>query len=635
MDQELTHLLRLLEQHDHLTADSLAHQVRKSEKTVRTRLAALRAELSGSGAVLESKPRRGYWLEIQDPDRFAAWKLAHTLDAGQATPDTAEARLMYLLERFVSGLFFKLADEADKLFVSVKTLSQEMRDAESILNQCGLTVERVPAHGVRAVGDEFSMRKVIMRCLSQYDVGFFDLRLAQEQSIDVVVHLLLELFEDAQLSMSEEALQTFALYLFVMSARRHRGFCIGAARTAPVGDHADRDAALAKAILERMAHEGLPSAATDGEVAIVSAFIAGGEIRRDAFGTTENIVISDGLQKLLEQMLDAIYTGYGVDFGGNLRLRFALGSHLVPFDIRMRYGIEIANPVLSETKRMYPFAHVLAQQASIPLAEHYGHAIAEDEVAYFTILFQMGLDMQRRQPPQSRILLVCATGKASSRFFEYRFRELFADYIKSLSVCSLYELPYVDLSGVDYVFSTVRIDRPFPLPIMQVSNFLDGVELGRVRQRLELGDSDYLLRYYRPELFFAEIEGRHRDDVLAQLCERVCQVRPLPEGFLDSVLERESFGSTDFGNLAALPHPQQLLPDENLVAVAVLKRPIVWHTNEVQLVILTSICDSTNDDSQRFYQATAKLLSDETMVRRVIEGGTFDVFMQTISGYDE
>lgn len=47
---------------------------------------------------------------------------------------------MYLVERFISGSFFKLADESEALFVSTKTLSQEIRHAESILTRSGLTV---------------------------------------------------------------------------------------------------------------------------------------------------------------------------------------------------------------------------------------------------------------------------------------------------------------------------------------------------------------------------------------------------------------------------------------------------------------------------------------------------------------
>lgn len=109
-------------------------------------------------------------------------------------------------------------------------------------------------------------------------------------------------------------------------------------------------------------------------------------------------------------------------------------------------------------------------------------------------------------------------------------------------------------------------------------------------------------------------------------------MRPLPDNFLSSLLEREKHGSTDFGNLAALPHPVEVLPDENLVVVGVLKRPIRWKTNDVQLIILTSICDSTADETQRFYQTTARLLTDEKRVRRIVEGGNYETLMRALCG---
>lgn len=144
MDRELLNLLELIEQSDYVTAEQLAQHIQKSEKTTRARLKALRQNLAESGAELVSKPRHGYRLEINDAERYHAWRQRSLQRIARHTPETAEERLMYLVERFISGSFFKLADESEALFVSTKTLSQEIRHAESIITRSGLTVERVP-----------------------------------------------------------------------------------------------------------------------------------------------------------------------------------------------------------------------------------------------------------------------------------------------------------------------------------------------------------------------------------------------------------------------------------------------------------------------------------------------------------
>lgn len=632
MDRELLNLLELIEQSDYVTAEQLAQHIQKSEKTTRTRLKALRQNLAESGAELVSKPRHGYRLEINDAERYHAWRQRSLQRIARHTPETAEERLMYLVERFISGSFFKLADESEALFVSTKTLSQEIRHAESILTRSGLTVERVPGYGMRAIGDEFAFRKAIMHCLRFHTVGFDDCRSVQDQAAAIIGDLVVQTFAAENVVMSEAALETFILYLVVSSARCHRGHIIEDVSGRNTWEGAEHDRHCAHVVIEQLEEHDIPLDDTEGEVQLIAAFVAGGVVRHDAFGLDGNLVISEDIQRLIDPMLDAIYDMYGVDFSDNLRLRLMLGNHLIAFDIRMRYGIEITNPLLAETRRTYPFAHALAQQAALPLAAHYGRPVSEHEIAYFTIMFQMGLVMQRRIPHKSRVLLVCATGKSSSRFFAYQFEEAFGDYISELTVCSVFELNDIDLNTFDYIFSSVPIDRAVPKPIMQVNSFLETRDMNRVRRRLELGDSSYLRRFYRPEFFFTGLTSRRRDDALAELCELVRQVRPLPDNFLGSVLEREKHGSTDFGNLAALPHPVEVLPDENLVVVGVLKRPIRWKTNDVQLIILTSICDSTADETQRFYQTTARLLTDEKRVRCIVEGGNYETLMRALCG---
>lgn len=630
MDRELLHLLSLIKEADRITAEQLAHKLNRSEKTIRTRLKALKTELLDSGATLASKPRIGYRLVIDDAEKFANWSRIAARHAEQRLPETHEERLMHLMEIFISGKFFKLSDESEGLFVSAKTLSQEIQHAESILDRCGLTIERVPNHGMRASGDEFSFRKTIMHCLSHYREGFSDLRLMREQASSIVADILLDVFSSCNVVLSEAALETFVLYLVVASTRCHRGHHIESPTSHCAWQESDKDRRCAHTIIGRMREAGIPTYDGSGEISYMAAFIAGGEIRRDTFGLNENLVIPDEVQRSCDLMLDAIYDMCGIDFSCNLRLRLMLCNHLAAFDIRMRYGIEISNPLLNETRRIYPFAHALAQQAVLALASQYERPVSEDETAYFTVMFQMALDMQRRAPKKSRVLLICATGKSSSQFLAFQFKEAFGDYIDTLNVCSVFELDDMDFSNIDYVFSTVPVEQPIPRPIMEVSSFLEIAERTRIQRRLEFGNSSYLQHFYRPELFFTELSSKKRDEALAELCGLINRVRPLPDGFLNSIIERDERGSTDFGNLAALPHPLGVLPDENLVAVGILKRPIRWKVNDVQLIILTSICDSTNEETQRFYQATAKLLTDQERVRRIIEDGTYETLIHSL-----
>ena len=314
MDRELLNLLELIEQSDYVTAVQLAQHIQKSEKTTRARLKALRQNLAESGAELVSKPRHGYRLEINDAERYHAWRQRSLQRIARHTPETAEERLMYLIERFISGSFFKLADESEALFVSTKTLSQEIRHAESILTRSGLTVERVPGYGMRAIGDEFAFRKAIMHCLRFHTVGFDDCRSVQDQAAAIIGDLVVQTFAAENVVMSEAALETFILYLVVSSARCHRGHIIEDVSGRNTWEGAEHDRHCAHVVIEQLEEHDIPLDDTEGEVQLIAAFVAGGVVRHDAFGLDGNLVISEDIQRLIDPMLDAIYDMYGVDF---------------------------------------------------------------------------------------------------------------------------------------------------------------------------------------------------------------------------------------------------------------------------------------------------------------------------------
>jgi len=70
LDERLEMLLSELLGCEYKTARQLAEKINLSEKSVRTRIKELGTICIANGAVLRSKQRYGYCLEIQDQGRF-------------------------------------------------------------------------------------------------------------------------------------------------------------------------------------------------------------------------------------------------------------------------------------------------------------------------------------------------------------------------------------------------------------------------------------------------------------------------------------------------------------------------------------------------------------------------------------
>lgn len=94
-------------------------------------------------------------------------------------------------------------------------------------------------------------------------------------------------------------------------------------------------------------------------------------------------------------------------------------------------------------------------------------------------------------------------------------------------------------------------------------------------------------------------------------------------------MKREELGQTDFGNLAAMPHPYKLLEEETKVFVGVLEKPVQWTKNIVQVLFLTSIGKS-DDNLPVFYEVTAKVMGDKEGIERLIKEKQYHTLMDII-----
>lgn len=302
-----------------------------------------------------------------------------------------------------------------------------------------------------------------------------------------------------------------------------------------------------------------------------------------------------------------------------------LNQHMIPLGIRMKYGIPIEDWQMYQIRDKYVFAYTMAQQAASIISEEFGKEMSDNETACLAVYFELAMEEEKsKQKKKKNILLVCVSGKASSRMLIYRFRQEFRDYIESLHVCGMYDFDTYDLTDIDFIFSTVPIYKKVSVPIMEIHDFLEAGEIMEVRHLLQVGEFDFLDQYYKRKYFFAGIEAETKEEVIHKLCSEIRKVTELPDDFEESVFLRESFGPTDFGNLAAIPHPCRMMTKETIVAVAVLPKELLWSTQKVQVVVLTALSEEETDDVRKFYDVTASFLMNRDAVQSLIAEPTYE-----------
>lgn len=629
---EILEILEVLDRDRYVSSEKLAGRLGIGEKTLRGRIGEINMELPGELARIEMKRGCGYLLSVKSEQRFQEWKRNILEKEKKEIPSSTDERVEFLLLYFLCHKgYIKRAELCDILYVSEKTITQELKKVENILQQYGILLEKRAHYGIRIEGDEFAKRQ----CLMNFHIGDKEFALAGSVEDEAEKKLriqngVLSVIREEKLSFSELSVKCLIDYIYISVCRIRAGFIIEASK---VHDMDAKFVAAADRIIDVLWDMEFKNAYRENEAVYLAIYLQGIRMCTYDLNGTSNFVITEDVIRLVDEILESVYCMYLVDMRNAFGFRMSMYKHLACMELRLQYGIEIKNPLLQEIKEKYLFSYLLAQQACIIVAEKYNKKISDDEIAYFAMLFELQKSQDEQSVPveKKKILLVCASGKTSSGFLLLMLMKKFGKDIEKIDMCSVYELEDWDLDEYDAIFTTIPISCSVARPVIMIHDFLSQSEILRVKEEL-LGNGEWRIveKFYKSRFFFTGITGNTKEEVLSDMCRRISEVYPLPACFLPSVLYRENLGGTDFGNMTAIPHPYERILKENLVSVGILERPILWTTNQVQIVILTAVSGSVDEEIRRYFDITLKVITREDLVKEILKQPDFSTLCRVL-----
>ncbi len=626
--KQLEELLVLLSQEEYRTALALAERLGVSEKTVRLRLKDLGSLLADHGAQISSKARFGYILQIDDKKKFDEYIKKESEETGYF-PEREKERSEYLLAYLIARMdYIKIEELCDFLYVSKSTLSNSLKSVEVILKRYCLFLERRPNYGIRIGGQEFDIRRLMCDFFIKRQ-GLTGVDISHQKS--ELVHLaevVKGLLKKYGIRLSEIAFEHFVEYAYVARKRMKSGFYLRLDKGS-LPEIGGKEAAFIRELISVLEAQELITYTADEE-SYLMLYVAGKRMIGSMLENDSNFVIREQTDRLALAMMELVRRQFGLEMHNNFEIRMTLNQHLVPFDIRIRYDIPLKNPILKEIKQKYCLAYQISYEAVGVLQKHYKKDISEDEIGYFALIFQLALEKDKMDP-SSDILVVCSTGKGSSRLLKYKYESEFSGYLRNIYVCDLLELEHFDFETIDYVFSTVPITMEVPVPIVEVGAFLEEDDIQKITRTLRRGNSRGIIaRYYTPKRLLTRVEEKTKEEILRFLCGVIQKQEKVDENFYELVIERESLAQMDYGNYITLPHPNQIASEETFAYVAVLKAPVIWNKLPVQVVLLISIGRGEDRNRQIFYEGTARFALDKTAVRRLIEEPEYEVLIELL-----
>lgn len=626
IEERWSKIISILSQEHYTTAEQIAQILGVSTKTVRNEIKQLESALEKHGANIESKHGYGYRLLVKNEDKLRSFLIPQE----EGFIDTSEKRVQYLLEYFLqTDEFIKTDDLCDMLCVCKKTLTSDIKEVERILSQYDIAIERKPYYGMRIVRDEFKIRLCMAQCIQRKTerVGFgFDPD--QNETIRKLIMILSDCFDKNGFLITDVALKSLAVHLDIAIRRvQEQNYVF-----MDVEDYKkwlpEREVLLARECAEQIA-KAFDVVFPEEEIYYIAVHLAGKKADENG---EENLIISTEINELVMEMLEEIYRVFRVDFRKDLELVMSLGKHMEPLLIRLQFGMRMKNPVLKEIKEKFCMAYLMSSFACSVITRHYHKALSPDEIGYIALAFMLALERRQKQSEKKNIVLVCASGYGTAKLMEYKMQELFGDCIAQMTTCDVRHVGKLDFTNVDYVFTSVPIEASIPVPICDVQFFIKDEEVMQVRKLLKRDTSqNTIARFYPQEMFFTDLVSTTKEAVLAEICGRIQTVYELPNGFLESVLERESLAQTVFGLPAAMPHTCEAMTKDTFVSVSVLDKPVEWIPGTmVRVIFLISVAASGEKPPREFYSVTSSVLLNKQAIQELIREKNYETLLKIL-----
>lgn len=629
LDARMKKIIIELSDSEYVTASELAKILDLNEKTVRTTIGKMRDSLDEYGIEIEFKTRKGYHLLIYDKEKYQAFINNDEWLSKNDIPNNSKEREEWLLDYLLKQhKFVRIDDLSEMLYVSRSTITNDIRNVEDSLKSYHITLIRRPNYGLHIQGSEFDIRNCM---ISQFKDNKWAQRFSdkEENELKEISKILLNNIQNQKVVLSKSMIQEMTSCIYIAKVRYEENYKITVSKNEVVHRIYKPCIEVATNIVEEL-NEKFHIHLLDSEIYYIAINIAARSDYNVLEGELESGVINQA-RKQATQMLDCVYDMMHLDMRQNLSLLYDLISFLIPMDIRMRYGIIAKNPFAEATKKKYFFAYNVASQAVIPLKKTYFHELPENEIAYLTSIFALFIEQEKDKKKKYNILVICATNMSTSKLLAYQYKKKFKKYIDEVYTCEMYNLDSFDFSKVDYIFTTVEINRVLPKPVLGISAFLEDEEVEKISSILKFKSSNTIADVYSEELFYDNIKGETKEEILFEICKRIPEKYGIPSDFYEGLLRREEITGTDLAKHVALPHPYETTSDISFACISVLDHPIRWTRQDVQVVILMAVAEDEQRDLTNFLQLISEFIANESAVLQLVEEPDFTTFVNLLS----
>ena len=592
----------LLKQHEYLSANQLAEKYGVSTKTVYQDIDKLN-DFFDEGELksrIVKVPRKGIKLSA-DEERKQIHSLLlvnkHESGVQDFSPEYRESELIKRL--FINQEDLDIYDFAEEMYVTESTVHRDIDKLEKNLGQFDLKI-RIKHDQLFVDGDEWNIRKALQSYVIQaQSLGREEKieRFFSEKDIEICYEAISRLSQKYHHQFSEEYSCLLLVECLVFKKRTENNNCLTERTSNLINDLNHLEVYFFSGeLLESIINKSFSEISPYEIEAMAYSLLAYGF----------SIQSADYIQNIEHQVNELIIKVsnlLSLDLSKDNHLKLMLSNHISKMIFRLRNQIYITNPALEEIKKQYSSLFNVIWIAIRGLSKYYEINISNEELAFIVIHFQLAIE---KIVKPLNIVVICQNGIATSELIMSKLHKIFDSDAKITNI-NARELDFYDLSNIDLIISTIALPE-VKVPVIEVSPILTKDEIESIRSFYSehMTDNYTLMRtsldgrkfnleslqtlIKKPSLIRETVKSK-KECIEKMIRECDATNRRIKE-FKESILERETLGSTSVYTGVALPHCDPRFVEQSELIIMTLDKPINWGKNNVKLIILIAVAEN-------------------------------------------
>ena len=391
-----------------------------------------------------------------------------------------------------------LEDLIELVQVSRNTALADLKKIKAELVKFKLALNFNRKHGYNIIGNEHGKRNILILNLSQiiskhgweYLISHVKYITNDNKSVKgnkdheellIIKNILSNCEELLGVQYTDEVLESLSVYMYLFRNRIVNGKCVEMEDAEKDVLRETKQFEAAKYIAKQFERVFFVDFPID-EIYYITTHLLGAKVNAQQKDFEKSEI--DGIHSMVGYMIKDFQHYACVIFQDFKGLASDLYLHMKPAYYRVKYGIEIENPLLYTIQQNYEEVYTLTKKVIHHFEEYVGKTVSDDEMAYITMHFGAWMRKEGIVPsPRKTALLVCPNGIGTSRMLQYQLEQVFSsvDILKAISKRE-YESNTFD---VDCIITTTELEKG-KIPIFMVNPFLTDSEKASLLRKVNV-----------------------------------------------------------------------------------------------------------------------------------------------------